>query len=244
MRWRSADFSIPPGSGAPPDVPVTASEALERVRQMAARRRSTPDYAARRSASTDENNTGRHSSRRTPVAPPVAPPASGNGHHSSLDHSNGTAQRAEQRANKPYIARKSVPSYASRRSQDFQGRPGDPRRRRSMARFTLAEVKSALANRKRNAGSQRPDNSRNGNGARPSALDEGIDYGAHAMQSVEQLMGAYSDVAGVPVHQLKADLSSDYRFPYNHDPAEGALRSLERVADLIARASPAAGSRW
>lgn len=94
------------------------------------------------------------------------------------------------------------------------------------------------------AGAQRSDHSRNGNGARPSALDEGVDYGKHAMHSVEQLMVAYSDVAGVPVHQLKADLSSDYRFPYNHDPAEGALKSLEKVADLIARASPAAGSRW
>lgn len=156
MRRRSEDFSIPPGSGTPPEVPVTASEALERVRQMAARRRSTRDYASRRSASTDEHNNGRRSSMSSPVAPPsappVAPPASGNGHHSSYDHSNGTAKRAEQRANKPYIARKSVPSYASRRSQDFQGRPGDPRRRRSMARFTLAEVKSALANRKRSSG--------------------------------------------------------------------------------------------
>jgi hypothetical protein len=87
------------------------------------------------------------------------------------------------------------------------------------------------------------DNSRNGNGARPSVLDESIDYSAHAMHSVEQLMGTYSDLAGIPVHQLKADLSSEYRFPYNHDPAEGALRSLERVAELIARASPAGGAR-
>lgn len=57
-------------------------------------------------------------------------------------------------------------------------------------------------------------------------------------------MGAYSDLAGVPMHQLKADLSTEYRFPYGHDPAEGALKSLEKVASLIAQASPAAGSRW
>jgi hypothetical protein len=152
LRRRSQDFSIPPGSGSPPQVPVTASEALERVRQLAARRRSTPDYAARVSSTTQGYNNGlRRGSSSPTAAPRVALSASSNGvHHSSYDHSNSTAKRAEERANKPYIARKSVPSYASRRSQDFTDhRPGDPRRRRSMARFTLAEVKTALANRKR-----------------------------------------------------------------------------------------------
>lgn len=113
--------------------------------------------------------------------------------------------------------------------------------------LTLQGISASSATLSMHAGSQRSasaGNSRNGNGARPSALDESVDYGAHAMQSVEQLMGAYSDLAGVPVHSLKVDSSSDYRFPYNHDPAEGALKSLEKVADLIARASPAAGSRW
>lgn len=158
LRRRSEEFSIPPGSGTPPQVPVTASEALERVRELAARRRITPDYAARRSSLSPDLTNGRRRSVSTPpvvppVAPPVAPPASSNGaNHSSYGHGNGTAKRAEERAAKPYIARKSVPSYASRRSEDFQGRPGHPGRRRSMARFTLAEVKSALANRKRSTG--------------------------------------------------------------------------------------------
>lgn len=151
LRRRSQDFSIPPGSGAPPQVPVTASEALERVRQLASRRRSVPDYASRRSSASAQEYNTRHRSTSSPPAPSASAPASSNGaaYDSNYSSNNGAARRAEERANKPYIARKSVPSYASRRSQDFPGRPGDPRRRRSMARFTLAEVKTALANRKR-----------------------------------------------------------------------------------------------
>jgi hypothetical protein len=84
---------------------------------------------------------------------------------------------------------------------------------------------------------------RRSNGARPSVLDNGasVDYGTKALQSVEGLMGKYSDLTGVPMHQLRAG-SSGGRFPAGHDPAEGALRSLDAVAHLIASCS--ATARW
>eukprot|EP00892_Ulva_mutabilis_P010746 jgi/Ulvmu1/8043/UM004_0280.1 len=214
QRRRSGD-----GPGLPEST-AAAPSAAPQPRRSADRRRRTPDYAARRGGEVTRRRSSIYS--RSPAA------GARRGVAADARTNNGADERA--RSSKPYIARKAIPTYQSRRSRDFA------QRRRSM-RFTMKEVRSALeAHSRRTGGGRIPPSP----GAGSSVLDAAyVDYGTHAMRSIEGLLDTLCQVADLPADEIKRAPPPPAAQNGSDDPAKRALQSLSGIAGLIVQKAPA-----
>lgn len=67
-----------------------------------------------------------------------------------------------------------------------------------------------------------------------------MDYGAHALRSIDGLMDTLCEIAQLPADEIKRTPAP--RRPnavLGEDPAKGALRSLSGIASLIVEKAPA-----
>lgn len=74
-----------------------------------------------------------------------------------------------------------------------------------------------------------------------SVLDAAyVDYGAHAMRSIEGLLDTLCEIAKLPADDIKrAPPPRSAEGNGGDDPAKGALRSLSGIASLIVQKAPA-----